>query len=274
MKGEDNECDDSVRVLRAKARLAFTKCTLEDKIDLAREATNEPGLDPTLRKDLCCKIALLKAEQECSAATSKTRRVLEAKSACFTWYSDTLHLEVPPAQPPLESLEAAVRWVQSLQAVQLLWQDFLLHLEKAASEKLCADQWSAALEICTDTFLNSDKRSVKCHLHFGVSKKQKMVFWTFASAGLVYRGLKPHCSSDKIPGVIIANEKAAAGGRGPRYSGSNNAVHFYLQCESKKGSVFRSGTKMPFRQYPVKAAWLSHWLQVAFRVSVLFRSKL
>ena len=251
---------ESVRALRAQARLAFSKLSVEDRVNLCDKAlldVKNHGNDAALKKDLQMKKLHLQATMDARSSRGG-KAFLRSKNALFTYNGSRLVLPTP--QPNM-SLQAVVAFVKEQKYLQTLFQEFCGHIE-AASTELGGPlvSWSASMELCVNTWEN--EKVIRTHLHAGVSNNWQMYAATVQTSGFIFKSLIPVVSTNGVPGVNITSSSAIASSRKTRgRDGQANAIHYYLQCEGKCGSILRAGNKDPFTGYAVKASWITQWLQ-------------
>ena len=255
---------ETVRELRNKARLRFAALGLQERITLAQKAAASTQCDFTAaqRTDLENKAVLLGALAEARASDLDTK-FLRGKGAVLTYVSRRKMQFTAPEG--VRSVEETVNWLRQRPPMVALWARFRTFAAKVSEEKLLVSQWSIAAELCTVTLAEEGK--VQVHLHLGVTKGGGELYYkTAEAAGVIFEGLVPHSNSRSIPGVSLQGGNRGSQNRlGAKKLALQvtalNAVHYYLQCEEKLGSICRDGSKEPFKQYPVKASWISAWVQ-------------
>ena len=252
---------DSVREMRAKARLVFSKLTVSERVSLARRASQEPGVEKERALDLENKALCLQAQQEVRDAGS-AKFFVHAKGMINT-YQSTKHLlfEMPEG---VASVDDAVAYLMKKPELVALFNRFCAHVSGVAQSKLQATQWSASAELCTETFV--ERHVLRVHLHAGYHRSGSEWKWSTAkAAGLEFEGMLPHNNTAKIvPGVSFGGKQCSSfRKKNTRADANFMAIHYYIQCENKVGTLLRQGSKQPFTGYGVKGAWITSWTQVA-----------
>ena len=264
-KKKAKACSDqeSVRDLRNKARLLFSKLSAKERISLCHRAAAKEGVTAERKQDLEAKAVLLGAALEAKEAPSKPK-FLRGGGVVTTYMSSRVLLFAIPDE--VESVEEAVEYCRKSRQVTEIFQRFCEHVEKVAQGVLRATQWSASAELCVETFL--EKQVLRVHLHGGYHRSDGV--WNFntaAQAGLVFEGIVPHNNSKKIPGISFCGTPFSSKRKqNSRRDANYMAIHYYIQCESKVGSIFRAGSKQPFTGYGVKGSWITTWKQVYHQI--------
>ena len=255
---------ETIREMRNRARLLFARLDVKARITLARKAAASTNCEFTKAQklDLENKATLLGAIEEAKNGEG-SYRFLRNTGAVLTWQSRLkLSFEAPEG---VRSVNETVEWLRQHPPLVALWARFQKFVDKVCQEKLRASQWSMAAELCTWTLLET--QTVQVHLHLGITKSGGEFYFRSAEhAGVVFEGMIPHSSSKTIPGVSLQGRVYSKGRKKEAKQRQNHAaslfaVHYYLQCESKVGSIFRDGTQQPFRQYPVRPSWITAWVQ-------------
>ena len=257
---------ETVRSLRVKVRVLFSKLNIPERIALARRAATDGSLTENARRDLLNRAILLEAQQESQSLDRK--HWLHARTALLTYISATEPSLNYTCPAHITTVEAAVQYLQGMTSLKAYFGEFVGWVEKKGEERLKSTQWAASVELCVDTFKKD--RYLRVHLHAAWRSDRQME--VNKPIALAFKGLVPKYFGPNLAGVSIQGAQEALGSKGANKTGragGQNAAFYYLQCEAKIGSVFRQGSKEPFVGYTIKAAWITIWLQVRFS-TILF----
>jgi len=267
-----DEMGEAARTLRMQARIALKRLGDNPRIQLIdRCLQSDAGssFSRDLITDLKMKQAHLKAQIDVSKRP-KERFFVRNKNVILTYHSDSL---IVPNMRSNMTMAEVVREVQCLTTYFEIWNEFRNTIHDAAEHMPFPVEWSAAMEVCTQTYAN--EHYVRLHFHAGLTAFQVIVFRSPAESGFMFKNMVPKAHTNGVPGVSFASSGGHSGSsKSSGRHGGHSAVHYYLQCEAKIGSVFRDGSKKPFSGYMVRPAWITGWLQVslicATSISCLF----
>ena len=252
---------ETVRSLRVKVRLLFSKLTFPERAALARRAATQGSLSEDARRDLENRAILLEAQHEGKVLDKKVW--LHARTALLTYISANASSLNYMCPAEITTVEGAVRYLQRMTSLKAFFGEFVGWVEKTGEERLKSLQWAASVELCVDTFKKD--RVLRVHLHAAWRSDREM--WVTSPKALAFKGMIPTYTGSNIGGVSVRGSQDHLGAKGDNKTGrtgAQNAAFYYLQCEAKIGSVFRQGSNEPFVGYPIKAAWITTWVQVCF----------
>ena len=249
---------ESVRSMRLKARLAFSRLSVVDRIALARRAAVMVGISPEQKQDLENKAICLEAMRD--LRQSEGKRYVQAKGMLNTYNSTKYLLFEKPEK--VVTVADAVRYLTQNAYLQALFARFVEFTEDVAEKKMKATQWSASAELCLETFAKQEV--LRVHLHNAFHRSGSIIEFADArQAGLIFEGIIPHNNIRTIPGVFFSGKQNTMLRRANSRADANfMALHYYCQCENKHGSLMRDGSKLPFTGYVVKGSWITSWRQV------------
>ena len=169
----------------------------------------------------------------------KTKPWLHSKSVMLTWNGDWGKYDMG-GKDIFSSVSVAVETLQESDSIQQLWAQFTAWWGERVSE-FYPNSWAIAMELCLDTLAQGE---VRVHLHAFMKRENPFHFRT--PEKFKFKDSTPN----QQEGVACIMQRATAGWAGM----------YYLLCP-KIGGIFKSGSKKPFKEFPVNPQWIFGMIQ-------------
>ena len=216
--------------------------TLERRLELVKKFFQERECEDGLRAVVIRRLEGLLAKRK--------EKFIDAKSILLTYNGDwglVNDVELPPVDDiPGSRTEAVNQVCEQLRThprVLKMWDEFT---EKVThwKEALFLASVAFSFELCTHTF--ETERKIRLHAHAFLRHGSKLR--VRSGSDLAFQGVQPFRSDQGSGGTVKAR------------GSSGNSGMYYLQVP-KIGSVFRSGSIEPFKDYLVPGEWIMNLVQ-------------
>ena len=236
---EDERGKNSVRF-----QYDLKRMTLEQRLDAAKALFTERPVSVSFQRQV-----LELIDKQVYAKSSRSRFV-DSKTALFTFngpWGVVTDITVPEAVKTPSAFNTAVDEVceelRQHERVLMLWSEFKKKAE-GWKDAFFLSSVAFCMELCTQTLESEGIIRVHFHAFFRSNSRIRIE----RGYHVAFKGSEPF-KSDNVMG-------GSRSSRGP----GTNAGMYYLQAP-KIGSIFTSGTVLPFKDYLVSGEWIMNLVQ-------------